>query len=52
MLGKNLVQKWLLANETSVFFNRQYFINRLISDFLGPKMAHPYNSGCAVRMFF
>ena len=19
---------------------------------LGPKMAHPYNSGCAVRMFF
>ena len=33
MLGKNLVQKWLLANETSVFFNCQYFINRLISDF-------------------
>ena len=24
--------KWLLANEISVFFNRQYFINRLISD--------------------
>ena len=26
-------QKWLLANEISVFFNSQYFINRLISDF-------------------
>ena len=26
-------QKWLSANEISVFFNRQYFINRLISDF-------------------
>ena len=26
-------QKWLLANEISVFFNRQYFTNRLISDF-------------------
>ena len=25
--------KWLLANEISVFFNRQYFTNRLISDF-------------------
>ena len=26
-------QKWLSANEISVFFNFQYFINRLISDF-------------------
>ena len=26
-------QKWLSANEISVFFNCQYFINRLISDF-------------------
>ena len=26
-------QKWLSANEISVFFNRQYFTNRLISDF-------------------
>ena len=26
-------QKWLLANEISVFFNCQYFTNRLISDF-------------------
>ena len=26
-------QKWLLANEISVFFNHQYFTNRLISDF-------------------
>ena len=38
MPGKCLVlrsydQKWLLTNEISIFFNRQYFINRLISDF-------------------
>ena len=37
MLGKNLVlkvnQKRLSDNEISVFFNRQYFTNRLISDF-------------------
>ena len=26
-------QKWLSANEISVFFNHQYFTNRLISDF-------------------
>ena len=26
-------QKWLSANEISVFFNRQYFGNRLTSDF-------------------
>ena len=26
-------QKWLSDNEISVFFNPQYFINRLISDF-------------------
>ena len=26
-------QKWLSANEISVFFNCQYFTNRLISDF-------------------
>ena len=26
-------QKWLSANEISVFFNRQYFLNRLISHF-------------------
>ena len=26
-------QKWFSANEISVFFNRQYFINRLINDF-------------------
>ena len=26
-------QKWLSANEISVFFIRQYFTNRLISDF-------------------
>ena len=26
-------QKWLLANEISVFFNRQYLTSRLISDF-------------------
>ena len=26
-------EKWLSANEISVFFNRQYFTNRLISDF-------------------
>ena len=26
-------QKWLSANEISVFFNRQYFTNRLISHF-------------------
>ena len=36
-LGKILFssysQKWLLANEISVFLNRQYFTNRLISDF-------------------
>ena len=35
--GKNLVlnlwAKILSANEISVFFNRQYFINELISDF-------------------
>ena len=28
-----MAKKWLSANEISVFFNRQYFINRLISDF-------------------
>ena len=37
MLGKiwfsSYSQKWLLANEISVFFNCQYFTNRLISDF-------------------
>ena len=37
MLEKKLVlklsQKWVSAHEISVFFNRQYFINRLISDF-------------------
>ena len=34
MLGKNLVLWFsLLANKISVFFNRQYFTNRLISDF-------------------
>ena len=38
MPGKYLVltssdQKWLLTNEISVFFNRQYFINTLTSDF-------------------
>ena len=37
MPEKNLVlkwwPKWLLANKISVFFNQQYFINRLISDF-------------------
>ena len=36
-LGKiwfsNYRQKWLLANEISVFFNRQRFTNRLVSDF-------------------
>ena len=73
-------QKWV--SEISVFFNRQYFTNRLISDFdiwhvdrhvrkkqgsltgflkkkfslgemdhFGPKMAHPHNSGSAVRSF-
>ena len=26
-------QKWLSVNEILVLFNRQYFINRLISDF-------------------
>ena len=26
-------QKWFSANDISVFFNRQYFINRLINDF-------------------
>ena len=26
-------QKWFSANEISVFFNRQHFTNRLISDF-------------------
>ena len=26
-------QEWLSANKISVFFNRQYFVNRLISDF-------------------
>ena len=26
-------QKWLSANEISVFFDEQYLINRLISDF-------------------
>ena len=26
-------QKWLSANEILVFFNRQYFTDRLISDF-------------------
>ena len=25
--------KWLSANEISVFFNRQYFANTLVSDF-------------------
>ena len=38
MSGKNLVlmlcQNWLLANEISAFFNRQYFMNRLIYDFI------------------
>ena len=38
MPGKNVVrnlygQKWLSANEASVFFNCQYFIKRLIYDF-------------------
>ena len=37
-LGKILFstygQNWLLANEISVFFNRQYFMNRLISEFV------------------
>ena len=37
MLGKiwfsSYSQKWLLVNEISVLFNRQYFTNRLISDF-------------------
>ena len=33
MLGKNLVLKLFSASEISVFFNRQYFTNRLISDF-------------------
>ena len=36
-LGKiwfsNYSQKWLLANEISEFFNRQYFTSRLMSDF-------------------
>ena len=27
------IQRWLSANEILVFFNRQYFTNRLISDF-------------------
>ena len=27
------IQKWLSANEISLFFNRQYLITRLISDF-------------------
>ena len=63
-------QKWLSANEISVLFNRQYFTNRLISNFdfghvtgflknshlgkwaiLGPKIAHPHNSGSAGRIF-
>ena len=26
-------QKWPSANEISIFFNRQYFTNRLIADF-------------------
>ena len=26
-------QKWLSPSEISVFFNREYFTNRLISDF-------------------
>ena len=38
MPEKNLVlklcgQKWFLPNEISVFFNYQYFIDSLISDF-------------------
>ena len=38
MPEKNLVlklcgQKWLSPNEISVFFNYQYFIDSLISDF-------------------
>ena len=37
MLGQNLVlkyrQKWLSANETSIFLNHQYFTNRLMSEF-------------------
>ena len=28
-----MAKKWLSANEISVFFNEQYLINRLISDF-------------------
>ena len=36
-LGKILFssysQKWLSASEISVFFNRQYFTNRFLSDF-------------------
>ena len=31
--SSQVIQKWLSANEISVFFNRQYFTNRLISDF-------------------
>ena len=27
------IQRWLSVNEILVFFNRQYFTNRLISDF-------------------
>ena len=33
MWFSSYIQKWLSANEISVFFNRQYFTNRLISDF-------------------
>ena len=31
--SSQVIQKWLSANEISVFFNRQYFTNRLIYDF-------------------
>ena len=33
MWFSSYIQKWLSANEISVFFNRQYFTIRLISDF-------------------
>ena len=32
-LSEKSDQEWLSANEISVFFNRQYFVNRLIPDF-------------------
>ena len=31
--GSQVSKKWLFINEISVFFNHQYFTNRLISDF-------------------